>query len=126
MRVPAALAQTDNRQYNDTTGEVGGFGSAAGRVQVVQQINHDGEVNRARYMPQNKFIVATKTPAADVLVFDWSRHESKPDSDGISRPNLRLRGHRQEGYGLMWSPQFPGSLLSGSGASAPPLRPNFT
>jgi len=81
---------------------------------VVQQINHNGEVNRARYMPQNKFLVATKTPHADVLVFDWSRHQSKPDADGISKPNLRLKGHKQEGYGLMWSPHKPGHLLSGS------------
>ena len=42
-------------------GQVGGFGAAAGKVQVVQQINHAGEVNRARVMPQNSFIIATKT-----------------------------------------------------------------
>lgn len=41
--------------------QVGGFGAAAGKVQVVQQINHAGEVNRARVMPQNSFIIATKT-----------------------------------------------------------------
>ena len=29
--------------------------------QAVQLINHDGEVNRARYMPQNPFMLATKT-----------------------------------------------------------------
>jgi hypothetical protein len=29
--------------------------------QAVQLINHDGEVNRARYMPQNSFMLATKT-----------------------------------------------------------------
>ena len=29
--------------------------------QVVQQINHAGEVNRARVMPQNQFMIATKT-----------------------------------------------------------------
>lgn len=40
---------------------MGGFGAAAGKVQVVQQINHAGEVNRARVMPQSSFIVATKT-----------------------------------------------------------------
>ena len=66
-------------------------------------------------MPQNKFIVATKTPSAEVLLFDWSKHSSKPDPDGVCRPNLRLRGHRQEGYGLAWSPLTEGHLLSGSG-----------
>lgn len=35
-------------------------------------------MNRARYMPQNPFIIATKTPSSDVLVFDYSKHPSKP------------------------------------------------
>ena len=29
-------------------GEVGGFGAGVGKIQVIQLINHDGEVNRAR------------------------------------------------------------------------------
>ena len=33
---------------------------------------------RARYMPQNPCIIATKTPTADVLVFDYTKHPSKP------------------------------------------------
>lgn len=32
-----------------------------GKIEVIQKINHEGEVNRARYMPQNPFIIATKT-----------------------------------------------------------------
>ena len=33
---------------------------------------------RARYMPQSPFIIATKTPSSDVLVFDYSKHPSRP------------------------------------------------
>ena len=33
---------------------------------------------RARYMPQNPCMIATKTPTADVLVFDYTKHPSKP------------------------------------------------
>ena len=29
--------------------------------QAIQLINHEGEVNRARYCPQNPFLLATKT-----------------------------------------------------------------
>jgi len=36
------------------------------QVNIVQQINHDGEVNRARAMPQDKFKIATKTVSAEV------------------------------------------------------------
>jgi hypothetical protein len=52
------------------------------KVQVIQLINHDGEVNRARYCPQNPFVLATKTVSADVYVFDYARHPSKPPAVG--------------------------------------------
>lgn len=84
------------------------------QVQVVQQINHEGEVNRARYMPQNSFCIATKTVSAEVYVFDYSKHPSKPPQDGQCNPDIRLRGHKTEGYGLSWSPIKEGHLLSGS------------
>lgn len=84
------------------------------QVQIIQQINHDGEVNRARYMPQNPFIIATKTVSAEVYVFDYSKHPSKPPLDGACNPDLRLRGHSTEGYGLSWSHLKDGHLLSGS------------
>uniref|UniRef100_A0A804U6G4 Histone-binding protein MSI1 n=1 Tax=Zea mays TaxID=4577 RepID=A0A804U6G4_MAIZE len=84
------------------------------KVQIVQQINHDGEVNRARYMPQNSFIIATKTVSAEVYVFDYSKHPSKPPLDGACNPDLRLKGHNSEGYGLSWSIFNEGHLLSGS------------
>jgi histone-binding protein RBBP4 len=114
VQLPLEDSETDNRGYNDDSGEVGGFGATNGRVQVIQQINHQGEVNRARACPQNHFLVATKTVSADVYVFDYSKHQSKPPSDGQCRPDIRLTGHKNEGYGLSWSGQKEGYLLSGS------------
>lgn len=114
VQLPLAESELDGRSYDDERNEVGGFGGAHGKVHILQQINHDGEVNRARYMPQDKFIIATKTVSADVYVFDYSKHPSKPASDGVCRPNLVLTGHRTEGYGLAWSPYMTGHLLSGS------------
>lgn len=58
--------------------EFGGFGSVSGKIEIEIKINHEGEVNRARYMPQNHCIIATKTPTSDVLVFDYNKHPSKP------------------------------------------------
>ena len=54
-------------------------------------------------MPQNPCIIATKTPSSDVLVFDYTKHPSKPDAQG-SQPDLRLRGHQKEGMtkGRLW------------------------
>ena len=47
-------------------------------------------------MPQNPTIIATKTPTSDVLVFDYTKHPSKPEALGC-QPDLRLRGHQKEG-----------------------------
>jgi hypothetical protein len=138
---------------------VGGFGTSAGRINIVQQINHDGEVNRARYCPQvrpgrraggragqrrpeqhgqrraaqgcgnglgstaggsseqavqlagglaplvfiwltdglphfalllllqNHFMIATKTISAEVYVFDYSKHPSKPAAGACAAVN---------------------------------------
>ncbi|KAL3689823.1 hypothetical protein R1sor_016132 [Riccia sorocarpa] len=118
VQLPLEDTENDARHYDDERGEIGGFGVASGkvkqRVQVIQQINHEGEVNRARYMPQNPFLIATKTVSAEVYVFDYSKHPSKPPQEGTCNPDLRLRGHRTEGYGLSWSPFKEGHLLSGS------------
>lgn len=114
VQLPLEDSELDARQYDDEHNEVGGYGSGQGKVNIIQQMNHDGEVNRARHMPQNPFFIATKTISADVYVFDYSKHPSKPTPDGVCRPNLILKGHRTEGYGLAWSPYMPGHLLSGS------------
>ena len=49
-----------------------------GKIEIEIKINHEGEVNRARFMPQNPCVIATKTPSSDVLVFDYTKHPSKP------------------------------------------------
>ena len=69
--------------------EFGGFGSVSGKIEIEIKINHEGEVNRARYMPQNPCIIATKTPSSDVLVFDYTKHPSKP-----GMPNIIAVCHR--------------------------------
>ncbi|XP_077246654.1 histone-binding protein MSI1-like isoform X2 [Tasmannia lanceolata] len=83
---------------------------------ISQQIHHNGEVNRARYMPQNPNFIATKTSGSEVYVFDCKKHPSKP-LDGTCNPDMVLNGHTQEGYGLSWSPLKEGYLLSGSNDS---------
>jgi len=80
----------------------------------VLKINHDGEVNRARYMPQNPTLIATKSVSSEFYLFDYTKHPTKPPSDGKCNPELRLLGHEKEGYGLSWSPFKEGHLLSGS------------
>ena len=65
-------------------------------------------------MPQNPFIIATKTVSAEVYVFDYSKHPSKPPQEGRCNLDIRLQGHKIEGYGVSWSPLKEGHLLSES------------
>lgn len=46
-------------------------------------------MNRARYMPQNPCVIGTKTPSSEVLIFDYTKHPSKPDPSGECHPDLR-------------------------------------
>ena len=42
-------------------------------------------------MPQNPYLIATKTVTNDVFVFDYTKHPSKP-SHPDCKPDLRLKG----------------------------------
>lgn len=82
-------------------------------MEITKKIHVDGEVNRARCMPQNPDMVAAKTSGLEVYVFNCQ----KPPVGGEGRscnPDLRLRGHEKEGYGLSWSSFKGGYVLSGS------------
>uniref|UniRef100_A0A8C9HF21 Histone-binding protein RBBP4-like N-terminal domain-containing protein n=1 Tax=Piliocolobus tephrosceles TaxID=591936 RepID=A0A8C9HF21_9PRIM len=114
VHIPNDDAQFDASHCDSDKGEFGGFGSVTGKIECEIKIIHEGEVNRARYMPQNPHIIATKTPSSDVLVFDYTKHPAKPDPSGECNPDLRLRGHQKEGYGLSWNSNLSGHLLSAS------------
>lgn len=81
-------------------------------MEISKKIRVDGEVNRARCMPQKSNIVGAKTSNSEVYVFDCTKQASNQDGD--CDPDIRLRGHDKEGYGLSWSPFKEGYLVSGS------------
>lgn len=103
--------------YDDEKKEVGGFGHASsniGKIEIRMKVKHQGEVNRARYMPQNHFFVATRGPSPELYVFDLSKHPSFPEDDSVFSPQVVCCGHQKEGYGMAWSKLKEGYLLSGS------------
>eukprot|EP01041_Mallomonas_annulata_P012346 gene12346-25976_t len=114
VMLPLPETEIDARKYDDERGEVGGFGGQLSKVDVKIRMVHEGEVNRARIMPQNHFLIATKSPSSTVFVFDYSKHSSFPSDVQKSKPQVRCLGHTAEGYGLAWSPHDEGRLLSGS------------
>lgn len=106
--------------YDEDRGEIGGYGSsstgeqAAIKMNIEQKIDHPGEVNKARYQPQNPNIIATMCVDGRVLVFDRTKHSSIPK--GIVSPQAELLGHKKEGFGLSWNPHpdEAGKLATGS------------
>lgn len=107
------------RDYDEDRGEIGGYGkasasadTAAMKWKVVQRIDHPGEVNKARYCPQNPDLIATLAIDGSILIFDRTKHSSEPN--GLVNPQIKLLGHHQEGFGLDWSPHTEGALASGS------------
>jgi WD40 repeat protein len=63
-------------------------------------------------MPQNPQIIASKTPLSDVLIFNIDMHPLGKEQPGDCNPELRLKGHTREGYGLSWNANANGHLLS--------------
>ncbi|KIJ53655.1 hypothetical protein M422DRAFT_58500 [Sphaerobolus stellatus SS14] len=104
----------DRADYDDERGELGGHNVTGPRIQITQRINHDGEVNRARYMPQNVDLIATKTVSGQIYVFDRTKHSDEPEKSGICKPDLKLTGQTKEGFGLAWNPNKAGMILGAS------------
>ncbi|KAJ3826767.1 hypothetical protein F5880DRAFT_1504417, partial [Lentinula raphanica] len=109
----------NHKAYDGDRGELGGHAiPPSPRIQITQKITHPGEVNGARYIPQNPELLATKAVTGEVtgevLVFDRMKHASEPEPDGVSRPNTRLVGQTREGYGLSWNPNKAGHILGAS------------
>ena len=89
----------DRSTYDDERGELGGhtLPASQARIHVVQKINHPGEVNRARYMPQNPDLIATKAVSGEVFIFDRTKHPSEPERGGVCKADIRLVGQTKEG-----------------------------
>ncbi|VFV20937.1 histone-binding protein rbbp4-like [Lynx pardinus] len=108
------LPNHDASYYDSEKGEFGGLGSVSGKIEIEIKINQEGEVDRVHYIPQNPCIIVTKTAFSDILGFDHTKHPSIADPSGECNPDLHLRGHQKEGYGIFWNPSLSGHLLSAS------------
>ncbi|GAB7351082.1 hypothetical protein MBLNU459_g1555t2 [Dothideomycetes sp. NU459] len=100
--------------YDAEREELGGFGAVKEPItfNIIQKINHPGEVNKARYMPQNPNLIATMTTSGDALVFDRTKHSMTPKGPKVEA-QIELKGHEQEGFGLDWNPYVEGQIATG-------------
>lgn len=80
-------------------------------IEVTQRLNHSaGEINRARYMPQNPNLIATCCSNGKIYIFDRSKHPSEPSEK--FQPDIIMDHHRQEGFGLAFNRLKRGYLLT--------------
>jgi histone-binding protein RBBP4 len=99
VQIPKRDEILDRDNYDEQRGELGGHTiPPQPRIQIIQKFNHDGEVNRARYMPQNPDLLATKAISGQVLIFDRTKHSCEPPRGGICKPDIRLVGQTKEGW----------------------------
>lgn len=110
-------ANPNPSDYDEASGEIGGYGKSGDastlKFEIVQKIEHPGEVNKARYQPQNPDIVATFCVDGKILIFDRTKHPLQPSTPGKINAQIELLGHKSEGYGLNWNPHEEGVLASG-------------
>ncbi len=109
------LSSPDLADLNEERGEIGGYGNAKRPFEfnIIQRINHPGEVNKARYQPQNPNLIASLCVDGKVLIFDRTKHESQPKNDDV-KYEAALVGHEKEGFGLSWSALKEGHLATGN------------
>lgn len=89
------------------------FENSSYNLEIESKTNHFGPILRGRNMPnKNKcHIIATKTITGEINIFNKLNLKKKK---GPAKPNLVLKGHSKEGYGLVWNFLKEGYLLSGS------------
>jgi histone-binding protein RBBP4 len=82
-------------------------------LEIETKVNHNGNVLKARSMPQKYHIIATHTTTGEINIFNYLNHKGKK-KDSLIKPEIRLKGHLKKGYGLSWSSTKEGFLASSS------------
>ena len=91
-----------HKPTDDCKGVTGLGASPSTKLNTIAKIAHEGEINKARYFPQNPDIIATKVINGEVHLFDISKQKFI----------ARLVGHKKEGFGLSWNETKSGILAS--------------
>lgn len=114
VKLPKNESEVDVGKYEESAQPENGTNNDQYRIAVTTRICHPGEVNKARYNPKNPFLIATKTVSGDVLLFDYSKHPSRPKVEGQVSQQGTLKGHSAEGFALSWNPSQDGIIASGA------------
>ena len=111
-RLPNALAINNNKDIKENNNQESKEEKC--KVEIETKIRHDGEINKAKIMPQNlddACLIATKANNGEVRIFDYFKFKS---TDEIATPTIILNGQTEVGYGLSWNTIQKGLILSSS------------
>lgn len=84
--------------------------NAAISFAISQNIPVPVEINKSKYCPQAPNIIACKTESPDILIYDYTKHESYGST---KEPETVLTGHTKGGFALDWNKVNFGQLVSG-------------
>lgn len=97
------------------------------KISVLQKVNHFGDVNTLKYMPQNPDVIASGNSTGNLLIYDRTKHSSYKnniigENTDIAQPQLQLgekttditSDDNQDIFALDWNKQKEGVITSGS------------
>lgn len=91
------------------------------KLKQLQSINHYGDVNKLRYMPQNPDVIASANNFGNLAIFNRTRHsniKTLGSDQEIDDPQLRLFNEEKptssDIFALDWNRQKEGVLVSAS------------
>jgi histone-binding protein RBBP4 len=94
-------------------GYQGQFGDVSALMQRHCRFVHDGPVSLIVPLPQRPQILAVRGRNQFISVTDIGRRRAEPEDD-TPKPDMRLKGHKREGYGMDWNPIEEGTLATAS------------
>lgn len=114
MKVPTDNALISLSEYgysHQKRDSISAIGQSSGNVEIEKRIFHEGEVHRARHMPQTPNIVCTKSISGDLNIYDINLSYKNNE---LTKPEKKLVGHSKEGFALAWNTLREAYVASGA------------
>lgn len=111
----------DLLDYNPDKQEFELPAASKNKLRNLQLINHWGDVNKLRYMPQNADVIASSNNMGDLVVYNRTKHsniKTLGNENEINDPQLRLVNQAKRSgediFAFDWNNQAEGVITAGS------------
>lgn len=113
--LPTANPTADNIVYNPDKQEYEMKLSQSSAFKTIHHINHFGDVNRARYMPQNPDVIASANHLGQISIFERTKLPMRQAEGEIRSHALFIPTNAVEGeiFAIDWNAAKEGELISG-------------